>query len=81
MIYVCDVKNHAIREVNLTRREVLTVVGTGLKGNDKKGGKRPEIQTLASPWDISAYNKDVLLIAMAGTHQIWKLNLKTVRFC
>lgn len=29
VIYVCDVKNHAIREINLTRREVLTVVGTG----------------------------------------------------
>ena len=87
VIYVCDVKNHAIREINLTRREVLTVVGTGkksimttgMKGHDKKGGRRPEVQTLASPWDIAAYNRDIMLIAMAGHHQVWKLNLRTVR--
>lgn len=49
-----------------------------MKGHDKKGGRRPEVQTLASPWDVAAYNRDILLIAMAGHHQIWKLNLRTV---
>jgi len=34
---------------------------------------------LSSPWDIVAINRDTLLIAMAGTHQIWALNLKTNR--
>ena len=78
-LYVCDSKNHSIREVNLRKNEVLTVIGTGEKGTDKEGNKEPEIQKLASPWDIVAVNRDTLVFAMAGTHQIWALNLKTNR--
>ncbi len=79
-VYLCDTKNHAIREINLTKREVLTVIGTGEKGFDREGNKDPESQTLSSPWDIVPINRDTLLIAMAGVHQIWALNLKTVRY-
>lgn len=67
-MYVCDTKNHAIREINLSTREVVTVVGTGEKGFDKEGNKQPEVQKLSSPWDIVAVNRDTLVIAMAGTH-------------
>jgi len=28
-LYVCDTKNHAIREINFTTKEVFTVIGTG----------------------------------------------------
>lgn len=42
-IYLCDTKNHAIREINLTKKEVLTVIGTGEKGFDRDGNKDPEI--------------------------------------
>jgi hypothetical protein len=42
-IYVCDTKNHAIREINLTTHMVLTVIGTGEKGFDKEGNKNPEV--------------------------------------
>lgn len=31
--------NHAIREINLNKREVLTVVGTGEQGRDRDGNK------------------------------------------
>lgn len=41
-IYVCDTKNHAIRELNLTKLEVLTVIGTGEKGSDREGNKTAE---------------------------------------
>lgn len=78
-LYICDSKNHAIREINLNTKEVLTVVGTGEKGYDKEGNKNPEDQKLASPWDIVAINRDTLIIAIAGTHQIWALNLKNNR--
>ena len=78
-IYVCDTKNHAIREVNLRKHEVLTVIGTGEKGYDKEGNKSAETQRLSSPWDVVAVNRDTLVFAMAGTHQIWALNLKTNR--
>jgi hypothetical protein len=63
----------------LAKKEVLTVIGTGEKGNDKEGNKNPEEQKLSSPWDIVAINRDTLIFAMAGTHQIWALNLKTNR--
>ena len=36
-LYLCDTRNHAIREINLTRKQVVTVVGTGEKGFDKEG--------------------------------------------
>ena len=42
-LYLCDTKNHAIREINLSAREVVTVVGTGEKGFDKEGNKQPEV--------------------------------------
>lgn len=76
---MCDTKNHSVREINLNTKEVLTVVGTGEKGRDKEGNKDPEVQRLSSPWDIVAINRDTLIIAMAGTHQIWALNLKNNR--
>jgi hypothetical protein len=63
----------------MKKNEVLTVIGTGEKGNDKEGNKSAETQRLSSPWDIVAVNRDTLVIAMAGTHQIWALNLKTNR--
>lgn len=78
-VYVCDTKNHAIREINLQKQEVLTVIGTGEKGFDKEGNKSPETQRLSSPWDIVAVNRDTLVFAMAGTHQVWALNLKSNR--
>ena len=37
------------------------------------------MQKLSSPWDIVAINRDTLIIAMAGIHQIWALNLKNNR--
>lgn len=52
------------------------MVGTGEKGRDKEGNKDPEEQKLSSPWDIVAINRDTLIIAIAGTHQIWALNLR-----
>lgn len=41
-LYLCDTKNHAIREINMKKKEVLTVIGTGEKGNDKEGNKSPD---------------------------------------
>lgn len=38
-LYIWDSNNHAIREINLNKREVLTVIGTGEQGRDKEGNK------------------------------------------
>ncbi|XP_076295018.1 NHL repeat-containing protein 2 [Lasioglossum baleicum] len=82
-IYVADNENHAIRKIDLTEKIVSTIAGTGLQGHDYVGGKTGRDQALSSPWDISLYRHEyaeksvpVLLIAMAGTHQIWALFLE-----
>ncbi|XP_076678461.1 NHL repeat-containing protein 2 isoform X2 [Andrena cerasifolii] len=83
IIYVADNENHAIRKIDLTKRIVTTVAGTGSQGHDRVGGKIGRDQVLSSPWDVAVYNHEydtkivpVLLIAIAGTHQIWALFLE-----
>lgn len=82
-IYVADNENHAIRMIDLNKRIVTTVVGTGKQGHDYVGGKLGTDQELSSPWDVAIYHHNdekstvpVLLIAIAGTHQIWALFIK-----
>ncbi|XP_070153550.1 NHL repeat-containing protein 2 [Polyergus mexicanus] len=82
-IYVADNNNHAIRKINLIKKNVSTVAGTGLQGNDRQGGKDGINQVLSSPWDVAIYRHEykdsvvpILLIAIAGTHQIWALFLE-----
>ncbi|KAK9878915.1 hypothetical protein WA026_003741 [Henosepilachna vigintioctopunctata] len=82
LIYVADTDNHAIRLINLSKDTVETVAGTGVQGNDFKGGKIGKQQSISSPWDLVLYKtedeKNVLIIAMAGTHQIWALFLDDI---
>jgi hypothetical protein len=68
---------------------VRTLVGSGVQGLDLVGGAQLTEQVISSPWDLclvssSVINgmspleesdRDVLLIAMAGIHQIWALFL------
>ncbi|EZA57063.1 hypothetical protein DMN91_007077 [Ooceraea biroi] len=83
VVYVADNNNHAIRKIDLTEKSVSTVAGTGSQGCDRSGGKHATEQALSSPWDVAVYNYQhegttvpVLLIAIAGTHQIWALFLE-----
>ncbi len=80
-IYVADTYNHAIRRVDLSKREVTTIAGNGRQGYYSNGGYG-NVTMLNSPWDI-AYSDlyKALFIAMAGLHQIWAYNLddSTVR--
>ncbi len=74
-LYVADTENHLIRRVNLKTRTVETVAGTGKQSLEypPKGG--PGSSTaLSSPWDLHLVGR-TLYIAMAGPHQIWKLDL------
>lgn len=74
IVYVADRKNHVVRRVDLAKREVRTIAGTGQQGHERdvKGPAR-EIP-LGSPWAL-LLREGSLYIAMAGTHQIWKLDL------
>ncbi len=79
VLYVADTENHAIRALDLKEHSVATIAGIG--------SQSPRIQAipfsgpakataLSSPWDIAKLpNERALYIAMAGPHQIWKLDL------
>ncbi len=74
-LYVADTGNHSIRRVQLKTGEVMTVAGTGKQGRYVADSFRdPQRAQLNSPWDLS-YAESNLYIAMAGQHQIWRMNL------
>ena len=79
-LYVADTENHLIRAVDLEKKQVQTVAGTGSQARDRGLGG-PALETaIASPWDLKAINGKIY-IAMAGPHQIWVLDpgKKTVK--
>lgn len=73
-LYVADTENHLIRAINMETHEVCTVVGTGEMDNDRTGGGMGTSQGLNSPWDLTIEGA-TLYVAMAGTHQIWRIDL------
>lgn len=76
-LYIADTGNHTIRRVDLERGMVETIAGTGQQSRNLRphGGKSLEI-ALNSPWDL-VFIENQLFIAMAGSHQIWQLQLET----
>lgn len=83
VIFVADTENHAIRRIDLQQRIVDTVVGTGKQGNDYQGGRTKE-QAISSPWDVVVHRtgngKEMIVCAMAGTHQIWSYFIEDCKF-
>ncbi|MBC1270556.1 hypothetical protein GNF07_26270, partial [Trichormus variabilis FSR] len=69
--------NHALRRVDLKRQIVETIAGTGEQSRNiyPHGGAGLET-ALNSPWDLVKVG-NILFIAMAGSHQIWQMNLAT----
>lgn len=84
ILYVADTENHALRRVDLRRETVETIAGTGEQSPTiyPHSGKALEIP-LNSPWDLELVDDNPskelrsnrLLIAMAGSHQIWQMQL------
>ena len=72
-LYVADTENHLIREVDLKSKTVKTVAGTGRQSREPEAGMARST-ALNSPWDLQLVGR-TLYIAMAGPHQIWKLDL------
>jgi DNA-binding beta-propeller fold protein YncE len=76
-LFVADAGNHCIRKIDLQQEQVETIAGTGVQGRllFPHCGKAKDI-ALNSPWDLALLG-DKLYIAMAGSHQIWVLDLFT----
>lgn len=76
-LYVADTENHAIRSIDLESDAVTTLAGTGEQAQGAAAAGGPGRSTaLSSPWDL-ALAGGLLYIAMAGTHQVWSLDLDT----
>src|SRR5262249_13791562 len=64
VLFVADTGNHLLREVDLERRSVRTVAGTGELGRGVPRGTAPALDVpLRSPWDL-AIAGDYVLVAM-----------------
>ena len=72
-LYVADRGNHSIRVVDLSRKTVTTLAGTGQPTHRIAAGP-PLATSLASPWDVELIGEQ-LFVAGAGRHQIWVIDL------
>ncbi|MGL6074069.1 MAG: thioredoxin-like domain-containing protein [Fimbriiglobus sp.] len=76
-LYIADRKNHNIRAADLKAKTVSTVAGVGTQVQETRMMDRPGPATktgLNSPWDLHIFQRQ-MYIAMAGHHQIWKMDL------
>jgi DNA-binding beta-propeller fold protein YncE len=75
LLYVADTGNHAVRTLDLEAGLVATLAGTGEQARSypPSAGTVEQVE-LNSPWDL-LLDGDVLYVAMAGSHQIWAIQL------
>jgi hypothetical protein len=71
---VADTENHLIRTLDLEKRTVTSLAGTGRQAPGRAGGGHLHAVAISSPWDVLLSGR-TLYIAMAGSHQIWSTRL------
>ncbi|TQM44791.1 thiol-disulfide isomerase/thioredoxin [Pseudonocardia cypriaca] len=71
-VVVADTVNHALRGVRLADGTVTTLAGTGEQLRDRVEPGASAAQ-LSSPWDL-AWWRGRVVVAMAGSHQLWSFD-------
>lgn len=77
-LYVADLENHAIRQIDLQTWQTTTIAGTGAQARSRPQPAPGLESALNSPWDVLAHDGH-LYIAMAGSHQLWRMDLENGR--
>ncbi|PWJ27317.1 thiol-disulfide isomerase/thioredoxin [Branchiibius hedensis] len=75
-VVVADSVHHQIRSIRLSDGHIQILAGTGEQLRERSGGGAALKQPLSTPWDVTWWI-DRVVIAMAGTHQLWALHLAT----
>ncbi len=85
-LFVADAEDHTVRAVDLASGEVTTIAGTGVQARRPAAAGEAGAGTgvaLSSPWDVELLPAGpgappaALAVAMAGTHQLWRIDLVT----
>jgi sugar lactone lactonase YvrE len=72
-VLVADTANHVVRRLDLETGAAVTVAGTGRVWRPGTPTSGPALEVdLSTPWDLAEHDGEVVL-AMAGTHQLWSL--------
>ena len=72
-VLVADTANHVVRRLDLETGAAVTVAGTGRVWRPGAPTAGPALEVdLSTPWDLAEHDGEVVL-AMAGTHQLWAL--------
>jgi DNA-binding beta-propeller fold protein YncE len=74
VLYIADTENHRVRGADLASRRVTTIAGTGRQVPYGGMGGAALETSLSSPWDLACAAR-LVFVAMAGTHQIWMIDL------
>lgn len=75
-VVVADSVNHQVKGLRLVDGTFTVLAGTGQQLRERSGSGPALRQDLSTPWDV-AWFIDRVVIAMAGTHQLWALHLAT----
>ncbi|GAY12089.1 hypothetical protein TOK_0479 [Pseudonocardia sp. N23] len=74
-VVVADSVNHALQGLSLSSWELRRVAGTGVQLRDRVAvGDTAE--ELSTPWDVAWWEGQVV-VAMAGSHQLWSFDPRT----
>jgi sugar lactone lactonase YvrE len=75
-LYISDTHNHALREVDLATKEVITILGNGKRSEGNRSWVDSTAAELSFPTGL-AMGSGKVFIAMTGANQIWEYDVAT----